>query len=332
MGKEDEYKKPPVPTFELEKLKTFDCALESVLQQIDPFNAKTPMVSSGKQWTKWLLSLSGGNKNLFQEYLIDPQKHRKSKNYSGFFECKQKFDIILSKEDPEQLTFLGDRLSLYSEKLPVSDSIHKMITFLKDLPPAHLISERKQIFSCSQKLVKAEQRPVVFTSTIKKVISEVLSTDSPPSELLHTDEKLKLLKIMAKYPGDWEKVSKKFHNRPIDPINLQKTWRCFKYCMNKESAEIQKKMPGFCCKDWLRVARKKLEIVTLKKKPKAANLKPKEERFDILSVMAEVENTNRTGIESATFLNFTAKSAFKEFQGMEKLQECCLNRINVFEC
>lgn len=332
MGRDEDAKKIPVSTSELEKLKKLDLALDSLCDQIDPFNISPPQASNAKVWNKWLLGIFPESKSLFQEYVIDPQKHRKSKKYSGFLECKQKSDLKLSKEDPEDIQHLGSRLDLYSENLPIPSNVNKMVSFLKDLPQVNSTAQRKSLILLSQKFSEPNQRPANFTSTIKKLTSEILSKDLPAKDSLDPDDKLKLLKIMTKYPGDWEKVSKKFQSKSISPETLKQFWRCLKFSMNQESAEIQKKMPSFNFKDWLKSAKKKLEHEKVKKKVKIMNFKPKEERFDILSVMAEVENTNRIGIESETFLNISGKSAFKEYSRIDKLQECCLNRMTVLEC
>ena len=91
--------------------------------------------------------------------------------------------------------------------------------------------------------------------------------------------------------------------------------------MKEEVAELKKKVPNFNYIKWLRAAVKKLDSNTGKKiKNKVVssfNFKPREQRIDILSVMADAEDLQKFGIESSTFLNFNSSSSFKVYGNEE---------------
>jgi hypothetical protein len=127
--------------------------------------------------------------------------------------------------------------------------------------------------------------------------------------------------------GDWEKIGKEFKDKPVPGDLLKKIWRCLKVTMKEEVIDIRKKAPQYHYFKWLRAAVRKFEQNKGKKNKQktftSINPKPKEQRFDILSIMAEAENIKCSGIESSTHLNITSSSSFKVYTNSGTLQELC---------
>ena len=320
--KEEDSKKKPVTTEELEKIKRFDKLLDQILAQIDPFNLE------GFEIADFKLKDRSNKKaqeidcqDLFKEFILDPQKQKKSNSYSGFFECKKKFDLIQNKEDPEQQILLSERFDLYNSMIPITNSTKDKIEFLRNLPQTSTALDRKKLFQESQKFQKSLPFPSIQPS--KHLTEQIFSKDQPPDNTLDSSEKLLLLRSISKHLGDWEKIEKEFKEKPVPVELLKKIWRCLKVTMKEEVAEIKKKAPQFHYIKWLRAAVRKLELGNGKKvknkQVSSLNMKPREQRLDMLAVMAETENSKSFGIESSTFLNCTASSSFKVYENDENI-------------
>lgn len=319
--KEEDSKKKPVTTEELDKIKRFDKLLDQILAKIDPFTVDSLDLSAFKFKDANKKGEELDYQELAKEFIFEPQKQKKSKSYSEFSECKKKFDLILNKEDPEQQTLLSDRFECYNSIIPIPNSTWDKINFLRNLPQTSLALERKRLLQESQKFSKGVLNS---PSQSNKALSErILLNDPSPNTTFDSPEKLLLIRSIAKHLGDWEKIEKEFKDKSVPVDVLKKIWRCLKVTMKEEVAEIKKKAPQFHYIKWLRAAIRKLELGNGKKvKNKqlgSLNLKPKEQRLDMLTIMAEAESFKRFGIESSTFLNATATSSFKVYENDENL-------------
>jgi hypothetical protein len=330
--KEDPIKKSQVSLSDFEKLSTLDKTLENLLKTQDPFTLNTSFTFISKDSTEQVHNFKSPDlQSLLQEFVIDPQKHRKSNFYLEFHETKQKFDLLCNKEDPLSNEIFIQRLQLYNSSIPIPDSTTRMVTFLKTLPKAQSSSNRQEILKKSRKLSEEDSRPAVFTSSLKKTISRVLVEDSAVDESLTSEDKLKVVKVLAKANGNWEKAMKKVANPNVSLLALQQFWRVFKFVMNEEVKSFSQKFKEFNSFRWIELAKKKLRMKKEKKQKSLVNrIRPKEERLDVLSFMANVENEENSGIFSEKFLTVTGTSAFREFARSEdKLRECSVNYFGV---
>lgn len=265
--------------------------------------------------------------DLYREYVQEPQKQKKSNSNSEFAECKKRFDLVMNKEDPEQDTLMTQRFDIYNKAIPVNNDVQKMLGFLENLNVPKNAIERKRIQRQALMLKERSSDDSKSIRPEKKIAAKILEIDPPPSGSLCTQEKLALLRALAKHMGDWEKIGKEFKDKPVPGDLLKKIWRCLKVTMKEEVTDIRKKAPQYHYIKWLRAAVRKLEQNNGKKhkqKPfTSINPKPKEHRFDMLSVMAEAENAKCSGIESSTSLNITSSSSFKAYSNSGTLKELC---------
>lgn len=233
----------------------------------------------------------------------------------------------MNKEDPEQDSLLAQRFEIYNKAIPVNNDVQNMLEFLRDLPRPKNAVERRNIQKQALELKIKDLAESKSISPDKKIAAKVLEIDPPPSEPLSIQEKLVLLRALAKHMGDWEKIGKEFKDKPVPGDLLKKIWRCLKVTMKEEVIDIRKKAPQYHYFKWLRAAVRKFEQNKGKKNKQKSftsiNPKPKEQRFDILSIMAEAENIKCSGIESSTHLNITSSSSFKVYTNSGTLQELC---------
>jgi hypothetical protein len=315
--KEEDVKKRPVTSEDLEKMKSLDYLLESIILQIDPFTiSSSDQLSISSSLSNYLSPQDPLTQELIKEFILDPQKQKKSNSQSEFSECKKKFDLISNREDPDQNSLSASRFQLYSSSIPLSSSVQEKIDFLKSIPQASSSLSRKQVLRSALNF-KSDSGSLTPTTSSKSLIDQVLKEDPSPSLSLSNNEKLVLLRSISKFMCDWEKIEKEFKDKPVSVDQLKKIWRCLKVSMKEEVAELKKKVPNFHYIKWLRAAVKKLDSNHGKKNKNkvvgCSSLKPREQRIDMLSIMAEAEDSKRFGIESSSFLNFTASSSFKAF-------------------
>ena len=235
--------------------------------------------------------------------------------------------MILNREDPEQDNLIASRFEIYNSNLPISPLTAEILSFLTALPPATSAIDRRQVLTKSTQLQNKEQKVLPLEASVKQISSKVLAIDPPPSDLLSSQEKLILLRALPKHLGDWEKICREFKDRTIPADVLKKIWRCIKVTMKEEVADIRKKAPSYHYIKWLRAAVRKLELNSGKKiKIKNSvniNPRPKEQRIDILTIMADAENAKCSGIQSNTSLNVNSSSSFKAYEMVGTLQELC---------
>lgn len=323
-NKEEEAKKKPVTCEELEKIQNLDYLLESVLREIDPFAIPTFEAMEGPNSVTPYLILhvpaDQYTQELVKEFILDPQKQKNSNFQLEFSECKKRFDLVSNREDPEQDSLTSSRFSLYNSVIPVSPGIHDKVQFLKSTHSFSLAHSRNQVLQSAIRF-KPHLGFACASASANSIVDIILEEDSAPSIELQSNEKLVLLRSIMKYMGDWEKIEKEFKDKPVPSELLKKIWRCLKITMKEEVTELKKKVPNFNYIKWLRAAVKKLDSNTGKKiKNKVVssfNFKPREQRIDILSVMADAEDLQKFGIESSTFLNFNSSSSFKVYGNEE---------------
>ena len=324
-SKEEEGKKKPVTCEDLEKMRNLDYLLESMLRQIDPFAIPTFESLAGQSSvTPYLMLLvpqDQSTQELMKEFILDPQKQKKSNCQSEFSECKKKFDLVSNREDPEQDSETSSRFELYNSVIPLSSAAHEKIQFLKSIQTVSQAHSRKQVLRSAVHF-KSDAGFASPSASYKSLVDMILEADPAPNVELQSNEKLVLFRSIMKYMGDWEKIEKEFKEKPVPVDQLKKIWRCLKVSMKEEVGELKKKVPNFHYIKWLRAAVKKLDSSIGKKcKNKVVNsfnFKPREQRIDMLSIMADAEDQKKFGIESSTFLNFTASSSFKAY-GTEEL-------------
>jgi hypothetical protein len=314
-----------VTTEELEKIKKFDVFIEKIIAKIDPFTVDPlPLPFSQPSFPS---PFPQESQDLYSEYITDPQKHKKSKLYPEFSECKKRFDLILNKEDAEQDLQLGSRFEVYSNAVSIPRAISQIVSFLEGVPGCTQAVERKKWLRQAEEIKNDDRGGHQVYINEPKIHAEISSFESPAGVALGVAEKLCLLRSLLKHLGDWDKVGKEFRDKPIPVETLKKIWRALKVTMQEEVSEIRKNAPTYHFVKWLRAAIRKLEInngkKTKNKTSVSINPKPKEQRFDMLSIMAEVENSKCIGIESTTSLHATATSSFKVYANGGTLQELC---------
>ncbi|OMJ88106.1 hypothetical protein SteCoe_10004 [Stentor coeruleus] len=321
--KEDDSKKKPITTEELEKIKKFNAFIDQIIQTIDPFTVDAFDIPVSNISTKPSdLCNNTEYTDLYREYVQEPQKQKKK-----FAECKKRFDLVMNKEDPEQDILMTQRFNIYNKVIPINNNVQKMLGFLENLNVPDNALERKKVQIQALMFKEKSSDECKSLRPEKKIAAKILEIDPPPSGSLCTQEKLALLRALAKHMGDWEKISKEFKDKPVPGDLLRKIWRCLKVTMKEEVIDIRKKAPQYHYIKWLRAAVRKLEQNNGKKHKQktftSINPKPKEHRFDMLSVMAEAENTKCSGIESSTSLNITSSSSFKVYSNSATLKELC---------
>ena len=271
------------------------------------------------------LPVSPEQKDLYREYLLEPQKQKKSNSYAEFSECKKRFDLTANREDPQQNDLISSRFEIYNSNISIPPATNEMISFLSSVHGGSTAIQRREVFL---KALQLKQRPQPDWSSdvsLKQITSKILEIDPPPAATLSTQEKLTMLRALPKHLGDWEKISKEYKDKPVPVDLLKKIWRCLKVTMKEEVMEIKKKNPQYHYLKWIRAAVRKLEQNSAKKSKLklsvSINPKPKEQRFDMLTIMAEAENAKCIGIESTTSLNITSSSSFKAYGNGGTLQE-----------
>lgn len=262
---------------------------------------------------------------MYLEYILEPQKQKKSNPYIEFSECKKRYDLSVNREDPQQNDLLASRFEIYNSNIPVFPATTEIITFLSTVMKSPNDLQRRQVFLKALELKNKPQAEWVSDISLKQITSKIQEIDPPPMSYLSVLEKLILLKAMPKHLGDWEKIAKEYKDKPVPLELLKKIWRCLKVTMKEEVAEIRKKAPQYHYIKWLRAAVRKLEQNSGKKvKNKVVpsiNPRPKEQRIDMLTIMAEAENAKCIGIQSNTSLNITSSSSFKAYGNGGTLQE-----------
>ena len=271
------------------------------------------------------LVASPDQRELYREYILEPQKQKKSNPYSEFSECKKRFDLTANREDPQQNDLISSRFDIYNSNISIPPATTEMIAFLSSVHGASTAIQRRQVFLEALQLKTRPQGGWSSDVSLKQITGKILDIDPPPTAALSTQEKLTLLRALPKHLGDWEKISKEYKDKPVSVELLKKIWRCLKVTMKEEVTEIKKKNPQYHYLKWIRAVVRKLEQNSAKKtKPKlvvSINPRPKEQRFDMLTIMAEAENAKCNGIESTTSLNINSSSSFKAYGNGGTLQE-----------
>lgn len=329
--KDEKLTKHRLLSTDFQKLVQFDQMISLALPNLDPFDLPRTQPSSSISLSSFSsIQPLPEQKSLIQDFIIDPQKSRKGKIQSAFTETKHKFDLISSKEDPEDQSNLESRLKLYNSSIQVNPKSLQQIDFLKKIPLTTSLIERQKILKSSQSLSQSTNQSNFSFLNKKTLIESILEQDPAVEQNIDLQDKVKAIKVMSKYNSNWEKLKKKLNNKKICLDSLKQFWRNLKFCMKMEVRSVKERDDGFDEVKWMDIAKKKIKSNQGKSLKFRVDAKPKEERVDVLALMANIENCRDKGIESETCLKLTGCSAFRAFPRNEKkLQECCVNRFGV---
>ena len=260
-------------------------------------------------------AFSWAERQSFKECIQDPKRNKKSKAYAEFTELKKKYELILNKEDPEQDRCDAQRLRTYLTYLPPSTHAVNALAFLSQLRkhrPLHRLDRRKTIQQAQRLLPLEESAEKPSLRLIKKQLCTQLRS---PVDELTPQEKVTLLRSLPKHMNHWDKIVKEFKEKPPAVDQLKQAWRKLKGTMRLEVKELRKKQPQYNYVKWIRAAARRMEVQLGKSDSGAhvidATHAPK--RADVLSLMAQVEESELAGIASTKDLPFSSGTCFKPF-------------------
>ena len=330
-AKDEKLIKHRVLSCDFQKLLQFDQLVSLALPNLDPFDLPKTLPSGLISTSSFsFIQPSPEQKSLIQDFIIDPQKNRKSKIQLEFTETKHKFDLMASKEDPEEFSNLESRLKICNSSIEVNKKSLQLIDFLKNIPATTSPLERQQILKSSQNLAQSQTESNFSSINKKAIIESALQQDPSVDQNVALQDKAKIIKVMSKYNASWEKLKKKLTSNKFCLASAKQFWRNLKFCMKQEVRCIKERDESFDAAKWMEIAKKKIKSCQGKSLKFKVEAKPKEERVDVLALMANIENCNYKGIESETCLKVTGYSAFRAFpRSDKKLQECCVNRFGV---
>lgn len=300
-----------------------------LIKEVDPFTTEDIEIALSQ-----VAEQTGGKisrrecQELFHEFILEPQKQKKSKNHLEFTESKKRFDLVWNLEDTEQNKLTESRFQAYNDHLPRNPDTIKILNFLSALHsnPPRSRHDRREMILKARELAKTPVQQFKPNSRLKQeILPEILNLDPPKEEFIGIQDKLTLLRGIQKHLGDWDKICKEFKDRPLSLDVLKQTWRRLKACMREEVKEIKKKSPQYHYIKWIRAAIKKLENQIGKKMKTHNSVEPivdatqRIKRIDILNLMAEADNNAIKGFKDNLSLPFSTSSSFKMFESCKEV-------------
>lgn len=282
---DDEARKRPAVCDELEQMKNLHTLMEVLNKTVDPFTTDEIEIALSQ-----VAKLTGGQlsaedcQDLFRDFVLDPNKNKKSSSHAEITESKKRYDLVWNKDGCDEDALASRRFELYHQHMPLSSSTNDILAFLKKLysnPPTSPL-ERKQALRRARQLADTEVTPVPSLShdvlqqlTLQVRDVELQHCDFPSgsrslaqavrSTQLTASEKLTLLKGIQKHCWDWEKICKEFKDQAISKEYLKHQWRLLKAVMREEVGELKQRTGSFDYVRWVRAAIRKLENQTGKK-------------------------------------------------------------------
>mmetsp|Transcript_22068 Transcript_22068/g.21774 ORF Transcript_22068/g.21774 Transcript_22068/m.21774 type:complete len:324 (-) Transcript_22068:33-1004(-) len=292
--------------------------MEVLIKSVDPFTTEDIEIALSQVSEQTGGQISKNEcKELFQEFILDPHKHKKK-----FAESKKRFDLVWNREDIEQEELANSRFQIYNTYTPVSQSTLDILDFLKEVQANSSLNHfsRREIIKRAQELSKSPmpQFPS-YRSVAKQIVPEIVALDPPIDDELGNQDKITLLRAIQKHLGDWDKILKEFKDKPPALSLLKQTWRRLKATMREEVREIQKKWPQYHYIKWIRAAVRKLEQHDGKKlknrPPPIIDATQSEKRLDILNMMADADENPPKGFQGTSDeISFSRSSSFKKFE------------------
>ena len=319
-------------------MKNLHTLMEALNKTVDPFTTEEIEITLSQ-----VSKLTGGQlsekdcQDLFHDYILDPNKNKKSKDYAEITESKRRYDLVWNKDDCGEDSLASKRFELYNRHIPVSDSTRDILAFLKELhtaPPVSIADRKKAILRAKQLALSDVPAPARLSSedldqlTIDVRDLELRSTQPPPESRplteqvpptqLSVPEKLCLLKAVQKHCGDWDKICKEFKDVRVSEEYLKHHWRLIKATMREEVRLQRQRTPNFDYLRWLRAAIRKLEnIMGKRQKPKSPELIDATQavhRVDNLTILAMVSAPEPFEPAGASVVIPTCSSQFKTYE------------------
>eukprot|EP00358_Blepharisma_japonicum_P003106 CAMPEP_0202945236 /NCGR_PEP_ID=MMETSP1395-20130829/6209_1 /ASSEMBLY_ACC=CAM_ASM_000871 /TAXON_ID=5961 /ORGANISM="Blepharisma japonicum, Strain Stock R1072" /LENGTH=345 /DNA_ID=CAMNT_0049645001 /DNA_START=124 /DNA_END=1161 /DNA_ORIENTATION=- len=325
--RDEEGRKKQATSEELEKLKHFYTFIRVLIKEVDPFTTEDIEIALSQVSEKTGGKISKDEcKELFHEFILDPQKQKKK-----FTESKKRFDLVWNLEDTEQNSLAESRFQAYHDHLPKSQDTVEILNFLSTIhsnPPLSSL-ERRRILNKARELSATPIPTFKTNSRLKQeILPEILNLIPPAEDHLGIQDKLTLLRGIQKHLGDWEKISREFKDRALSLDVIKHTWRRLKATMREEVKEIKKRLPQYHYIKWIRAAIRKLEAQLGKRALKSPQPSPivdatqRVKKIDILNLMADADNNMYEGFQDNSILALSSSSSFKKF---EKITSKCVS-------
>lgn len=295
--------------------------MEVLIEGVDPFTTQDIEIALSQVSEQTGGQISKAEcRDLFKEFILEPQKSKKSKNYKEFSESKKRFDLTWNREDIEQEDLIKSRFQIYNSYIPVSTHTTEILQFLSQIKsiPSSSHRERRDIIQKARELSQAPVQQFQSLKTLSRQIgADVIKLNSSFETDLADSEKVILLRAIQKHMGDWDKILKEFKEKSPNLVTLKQTWRCLKATMREEVREIKKRWPQYHYIKWLRAAVRKLEQSNgrrLKNKPPPIiDATQSEKRIDILDMMADADKNYPKCFQDNSGLLISTSSSFKKF-------------------